>query len=169
MRKAQIPKEYVFSILSYNREDGSFTWLETRGSVKAGRQAGSPQHSRGRTYIQIRIDKTYYKGHHLAWLFITGEWPSFDLDHEDGDGTNNKPGNLRPCTKAQNKANSRTYKNNKTGYKSVVYEKDTNRWYATIQCNGKRKKLPRCKTPEAAYRHYVLAAKELFGEFARLA
>lgn len=168
MRKNAPPKDYVFSLLSYDKETGRFTWLVQRGSIKPGRLAGSPQTSRGKTtYIQIRIDKKYYKAHHLAWLFQHGEWPAFDLDHEDGDGTNNRIANLRKCTMAQNKANSKIYKNNTTGHKGVF--KVRNKWRVTIQKNGKRIQIGYFDTIDAAIAAYWEASQRLFGEFARAA
>jgi HNH endonuclease len=167
MRKIGPSKDYVFSLLSYDKETGQFTWLVQRGSIKPGRIAGSPQTSRGKTYIQIRIDKKFYKGHHLAWLFQHGEWPTFDLDHEDGDGTNNRISNLRKCTMTQNKANSKTYKNNTTGHKGVF--KVWDKWRVTIQKDRKRIQVGYFNSLEAAIAAYWEASQRLFGEFARAA
>lgn len=154
--------EYVSSILSYNAEDGQFTWLETRGTVRAGRLAGTLG---GSGYMQIGIDNRRYKSHHLAWLMHHGYWPTKDIDHENGDTTDNRIKNLRECSKAQNKANSRKYKNNKSGQKGVFQR--GKKWSVSIQCQGKRKKLGSFDTVGEATAVYLAAANKLFGQFAR--
>jgi len=167
MRGAGLDKNYVSEILSYDRESGIFHWLVSRGSVKAGRVAGSPQTSRGKTYIQIRIDKRFYKAHHLAWLFHHVEWPMFDLDHVDGDGTNNRIQNLRKCTMSQNKGNSRRYKNNRSGHKGVFFRRG--KWSVSIQKDRVRIHVGTFTDLEEAVAAYWRASKNLFGKFARAA
>lgn len=89
------------------------------------------------------------------------------VDHEDHDGLNNRLGNLRRATKAQNAMNSRPLRaNNTSGYKGVArYRK---KWQAGINLNGKRIHIGNFDTPEEAARAYDRAAIELFGEFACL-
>lgn len=169
MRKKPIDKNYIFSLLSFDQATGEFTWLVSRGTVKSGKRAGTPQIGRGKEYAQIKIDKRVYLAHHLAWLFTYKEWPAHDIDHIDGDGTNNRPENLRKCDMSQNKANSKTYKNNTSGFKCVVLDKQSGKWYCTIQWRGKRQKSPRFNTPEEAHEFYISRSKELFGAFARAA
>ncbi len=169
MRKLGLDKNYVFDLLSYDSESGIFYWKVSRGSVKPGRIAGSPQTSKGKTYIQIRIDKSFYKAHHLAWLFQHNEWPRFDLDHVDGIGTNNRIANLRKCTMSQNKANSKKYKNNKSGHKGVFWRAKLNKWSVSIQCNGKRIYVGLFVKLEDAVAAYWEKSIQLFGKFARAA
>lgn len=169
MEKIGPDKNYVFSILSYDRESGWFLWKESRGSTRAGRRAGSCSLSNGKPYRRIKIDKVLYSEHHLAWLFEYGEWPPFDLDHIDGDGENNKISNLRPCTMSQNKGNSKKYKNNKSGHKGVFWRKDIQRWTVSIQCERRRIYLGRFVKYEDAVAAYNSAAEKYFADFARAA
>lgn len=162
-------KNYLFGILSYNAENGLFTWLESRGTVAIGCIAGARSTSRGKTYIYIKIDKRLYKAHHLAWLFHHREWPTFDLDHIDGDGTNNRIANLRKCSMSENKANSKIYKNNKSGFKGVSFHKRSKKWIAYININKKRTNLGSFDKAEDAAKVYWAAAKKLHGKFARAA
>jgi hypothetical protein len=161
-----LTRDYVAGLMDYQRDTGTFIWRVTQGSVKAGRRAGS-RHSSG--YVHVRINKRGYKAHQLVWLMETGTWPAFPLDHIDGDGGNNHHSNLRDCTMSQNKANSRSYKNNKSGIKGVCYNKKLNRWGASIQCGGKRHHLGLFHTKEEAAEVYMASAALFFGPFARAA
>lgn len=157
--------DYLRSILFYAPETGKFTWLESRGSIAAGSPAGPRSTSRGKTYIYIKIDKRLYQAHRLAWLMVRGQLPDNDIDHKDGDSENNRFCNLRDCSMSQNKANSKTYKNNKSGYKGVFLTEG--RYRVSIQKNRKRIHIGRFDTAEEAAKAYEAVAKEIFGEFAR--
>lgn len=169
MRQTKISKEIVFGLLSYDKNSGDFTWLVRRNAVRApaGGRAGTTHTSRNKSYIVIIINGKQYKAHHLAWLFHYGEWPDSDLDHRDGDGTNNRITNLRPCNMSENKANSKRYKNNKSGFKGVFWDKKEQRFVVSIQWEKKRRKIGRFKTLEEAASAYKRAAEGLFGDFAR--
>lgn len=89
-------------------------------------------------------------------------------DHIDGNGLNNQRSNLRPCTHSENMRNRRMGVNNKSGYKGVFWDKNTENWRAQIRINGTKKDLGRFASPEAAYAAYCKASRELHGEFSRL-
>jgi hypothetical protein len=87
-----------------------------------------------------------------------------EVDHRDGDGLNNRRYNLRTCTHAQNGANQRIPKNNKSGFKGVCRQKDCLGWRAKIQGTY----LGLYDSAEEAARAYDTAAVRTFGEFASL-
>jgi hypothetical protein len=91
-------------VLDYNSETGVFTWrVALRPRMKIGTVAGWLDE---RGYRRVRIDARPYLAHRLAWLWMTGEWPSGRLDHRDGDPGNNCWSNLREAMQSQNSANS---------------------------------------------------------------
>ncbi|WP_371833424.1 HNH endonuclease [Ferirhizobium litorale] len=84
-------------VLHYDPETGRFRWLVTN-SVRA--IAGSPAGSvANRGHVSVRIDGRAYQAHRLAWLYMTGVWPTHMVGHADSDVKNNRWVNLHVRTK----------------------------------------------------------------------
>lgn len=88
------------------------------------------------------------------------------IDHHDGDGLNNRRGNLRVTDKRGNGANSRLQARNKSGAKGVHWDARGSKWLARITVNGKSRYLGRFADRAAAAAAYAKAAYEAHGEFA---
>lgn len=87
------------------------------------------------------------------------------VDHINGDGLDNRKGNLRVCTNTQNIQSRLTFKNNSSGQKGVCYRKDSRKWRARLGVRGKYITLGNFETFEEAKRCYITRAKEEYGEF----
>lgn len=122
-------------LLSYDEGTGTLTWTVSRGRMKAGSVAGTPN---GRGYLIIRIDGKVYPAHRLAWRIKTGEWPEGVIDHINGIGTDNRWDNLRDVTQQENLFNKREMSNNKSGSVGVRFREEYNKWYAAIGVDGKQ-------------------------------
>lgn len=95
----------------------------------------------------------------------------FQTDHINGNKLDNRRVNLRNATKSQNQANTRIYKNNKTGFKGVIFSRakdKTKPYQAQIKYHKKNIFLGCFKTAEEAAYAYNNEAMKLHGEFARL-
>jgi len=90
------------------------------------------------------------------------------VDHRDHNGLNNRKGNLRICTKAQNTHNRRGVKGSSSRHKGVHWDKQHNKYRAVIVHKAKRYNLGRFDDEDDAGRAYDKKARELFGEFAYL-
>ena len=100
---------------------------------------------------------------------MSGSWPDVQIDHANGDRSDNRWANLRLATQRQNNANSRVRRNSKTGLRGVHLH-ETGLYRAYISKPGKSiTHLGYFKTPEEAYAAYCQAAHETYGEFARSA
>jgi len=153
--------ERLREILHYDPTTGIFIWLEkTCLKVVVGKEAGV--HKRG--YLYIGLFGKRYLGHRLAWLYMEGEWPSLNIDHKDGDPSNNRWKNLRAANQSQNIANSRL----RTGKALLkgVRKTPSGTFQARIICDGRERHLGSYKTEEKAHLAYVHAARILHGEFA---
>lgn len=140
-------------LLHYNPITGDFSWRSFRnGKVAAGAKAGSVM---SRTaYIAIGIDKKYYRAHRLAWLYVHGVLPDGDIDHIDGNPSNNAIENLREASESTNLQNQRkAHKSNKTGFLGVC--RSQGRYAARIRVDGKELWLGRFDTPIEAHAAYI--------------
>lgn len=109
-----------------------------------------------------RSTKTRTKMHRL----ILGAGHGEVVDHINGNGLDNRKSNLRIATHSQNQINRASPSNNKSGFKGVIYCKQTGRWRAELRAYGKWVWIGRFDTPEEAARAYDATAREYFGEFA---
>lgn len=161
-----IPVAKVCSLLSYDPLTGDLVWTASRGRVAAGSIAGSVRSDRG--YCQIRLDGVIYYAHRLAWVIATGrDIPKgAEVDHRDGDPSNNRWDNLRLASPQQNKRNMRPLDRNTSGIAGVTYRKNRNRWQAQISLSNTCRYLGSFDTKEKAIAARVKAERELFGEFA---
>lgn len=88
------------------------------------------------------------------------------VDHKNRNRLDNRRENLRYCTGLQNRYNCKVYKNSKSGFKGIYFDKDRNKpWRAAINFNYKNIHIGRFKTKEEAVAVRQAKAKELFGEF----
>lgn len=105
------------------------------------------------------------KKQHFIYMhkFVLGVENAIEVDHINGDSLDNQKSNLRTCTHQQNMANKRMQKNNKSGIKGVAWDKNRNKWKATISFNDKTINLGRYNDKLEAAKVYQNKAKELFG------
>ena len=160
-----ITQEYLRQILHYDPETGIFTWLKTMPPrARKGAVAGHVAKN-GRPIIGLH-QKCYYS-YRLAWLWMTGEWPIQDIDHKDGNPSNNRFSNLRLCTMSQNQQNRRKACGDTHSGLLGVYPQAYGSWYARIKTNGKLIHLGTYITKEEAHAAYV-KAKRKYHEFNQL-
>ncbi len=133
MSKNILTQERLKELLHYNPDTGCFTYLLSRGHFKAGAIAGFLN---GRGYIRIGIDGKEYQAHRVAFLYITGEFPSKEVDHINHVKTDNRFSNLRMCTRKENSKNRKKPCCNSSGYIGVYMDKRCKKWASQIVVNG---------------------------------
>jgi hypothetical protein len=89
-----------------------------------------------------------------------------DTDHANTNSLDNRKLNLRPASRSQNNANKAPI--GERQFKGIYFWAARQKWVSGITANGKRRTLGYFDTPEDAAKCYDNAAREAFGEFARL-
>ncbi len=89
------------------------------------------------------------------------------VDHENGDGLDNRRANLRVCDHRQNRRNhQRPRKGGASRFHGVGWWKRDQKWRAKISVDGRTIHLGYFADEEDAARAYDQAAREHFGEYA---
>lgn len=153
-----ITAEYVRRLFNYDPDTGIFTRIVSVGSRgQEGMQVGSADlHG----YKTVRIEKRSYKIHRLAWLYVHGAWPVGDIDHINGNRSDNRIVNLRDVTRAVNLQNQRRATNNRSTGVLGVYKAENGRFNTKISINNKCVDLGTFDTLEEARDTYIAAKRK---------
>src|SRR5262245_33505102 len=116
--------ERLREVLDYDPSTGVFKSNGGRCGSRVGATLVGTVRPDG--YREIRIDWQRYLAHRLAWLHVHGSWPAGDIDHVNGNPSDNRIVNLRLATRTQNNANSRR-RPNTSGFKGVHFCRERNR------------------------------------------
>lgn len=128
-------QEYLIRRYNYNPDTGILTWCLPRSS-KYGKQVGRPRKINNTWYLDTWVMGKKRFVHRIIWTIAYGEVPSLEIDHEDGDGTNNRLSNLRLVPHATNLKNCRMSRNNTSGHTGVRFCKERRKWCSFIHNNG---------------------------------
>lgn len=148
----------LLEFVTYNPETGEITWAKKPNrNIEIGSQVGKPN-SWGHWCFSFK--GTTLMTHRVAWFIYHSEWPQNQIDHINGDKSDNRICNLRDVTQDINMQNQhRAHIGNKSGLLGVSYKpyRKANPWRAMIKANGKNISLGSYSTAEAAHDAYISA------------
>lgn len=153
---AEVAREWF----DYNAETGLIVWKrKPKAKVRMGDVVGNlNRHG----YRCLKFKGQQYLAHRLAWLLQTGSWPEGDIDHMNGNRSDNRFVNLRDVPRAENTQNTRAAKSsNKSSGLLGVSRKGETRWVSSIWAKGRRHHLGTFNTPEEAHAMYLKKKREL--------
>lgn len=151
----------LLELVSYDPETGVFTNRVSRARrAIAGAVCGGPNKL---GYIDMRIEGFRVLGHRLAWFYVHGEWPVGEIDHIDGNPSNNRLTNLRDVPHMHNQQNVKLRGSTTSGLPGAYRVGE--RYKAIIRIAGRSKHLGYFDTPEAAHAAYIDAKRELHPGF----
>lgn len=156
--------------LGYDPRSGNLYWLKGQRGVFAGAIAGYRMPSSRRGYIQVGYNKRLYYAHKIAWLLMTKKWPTHEIDHKNGNGSDNRWENLRPCTRSENLGNQKRHFDRINNLPKGVYFASwakSRPFYSRIYVRGRNYRLGYFSSAQKAHQAYLEAAKHHFGKFAR--
>jgi hypothetical protein len=146
-------------LLSYDPLTGGFTWRVSKGRAKQGSTAGALKR---RGYVDITLDGQRFAAHRLAWLYSHGVWPTYSVDHINGNPSDNRLKNLRDVPHISNMQNERSARaSNSHGFLGATWCKDKCKWAAQIRHQGKKVRIGLYDTPQDAHNAYVETKRRL--------
>lgn len=179
----KLTADHVRSLLDYNPSTGIFIWkmrtadMFSDGNTSAEKNCSSwnkkyagkePALPKRRGYPRIAVGLARKSGkakfvsaHRVVWLIIHGRLPINQIDHINGDRTDNRFCNLREATNSENAQNRKLSIMNSSGYTGVSWHKRKSKWVARVGINYRRMSLGNYDTPEEAYAAYLSAKKKL--------
>jgi len=116
-------------------------------------------------YYQTTIYGKKYQLHNLIWCYMTGNFPTNQIDHINGVRDNNAWCNLRDVTIRENAQNQKAHR--KGHLPGVQYIAKGNRFVARTWINSERIYLGCFKSAEEAnkaYVNYLIAKGEIINE-----
>lgn len=156
-----ITVERVREYLYYDAFTGILTWKKKSAkNTIVGSRAGS---LKPLGYRFIRFDNFECLEHRFIWFGMTGEWPSqeYNIDHIDGNKSNNAWSNLRLVTKTENNLNVKARKTNKLDIRGIRLRHDGKAYVARIMVGQKEYHVGSFKTIDEAIKARNEKAKEL--------
>lgn len=129
-----LPEQRVLlDILEYDPQSGSLFWRENLGPrARKGREAFT--RTQGTGHKRGQIFGVLYYAHRVIWKYVHGNEPA-QIDHIDGNPSNNALSNLRATDSAGNSRNRRLSKSS-TGVVGVTLK--GGKYRADITVSGKQ-------------------------------
>lgn len=115
-------------------------------------------------YSRTKVRGQTYFLHKLIWLYNYDEYPD-EIDHRDGNSSNNSLDNLRKASRTENLANA-DFATGMSGTRGVTRHPTKPKWRSRISRGGQRYLLGDFDTKEEAHQAYREAADKLFGNYA---
>lgn len=158
--------EDVRKIFCYDPETGFLFWRER----KQGRTFGAVgrKDNDGYLFFKMNRHKDRFCVHRVAWAYVHGKWPADQIDHINGNKSDNRLCNLREASTTENMWNVGKQSHNTSGLKAVSWHEARQNWRATMKIAGAHKHLGSSKCPAVAHFIYQIAADKIHGSFARV-
>jgi HNH endonuclease len=156
----------------YNPRTGILRWKVSRSNrIKAGEVAGTVKENHAgkpysRKYLQVNVDYRLLYVHRLIYQMVTGcaVPKGKQIDHKNGDGTDNRWLNLRVASRSQNMGNRDRNRTRKRNLPKGIQWHERDQLYVARFGDRNIKYSKSLKTAVAARRAAALA---YYGEFAR--
>ena len=129
-------------------------------SKHAGKNTGKTLTKRG--YRCIRLNGHLFMAHRVILAIVSGAWPTGEIDHVDGNTSNNRISNLRQVDRVGNTRNSGFRSNNTSGVCGVSWVKRSGKWLAHIR-RGRNERIDELfpGTPEGLKRAAAWREKKM--------
>lgn len=179
MDKSKVTQEFLKKTYIYNPLTGEWRWKRkyisrNRLSKKYNTLVGSINNVTGYRYFNIK--NRSYLSSRLAFLYMEGYLPEYQIDHINRIRHDDRWSNLRHVTPSCNNRNVGIRRVNTSGVTGVCYHKTQKKWVSIIHDSGnrtfksfelfddavmerwrleKKYKYPKCNTTSDAYQYLL--------------
>jgi hypothetical protein len=167
MRKYLPTISFLRSLLRYDPDTGKLFWRERTPDMFSGNGNGGSVTScriwntrfankealacdSGHGYLVGVIQGSPFYAHRVAWAIHYGAWPKREIDHINGDRSDNRIKNLRDVSRSLNGKNVKMYTRNTSGHTGVSWDQVNKKWRVQIVIDGKDRCLGRFESVEDA-------------------
>lgn len=166
--------EYLNECFEYCSSDGSLLWKKRPVShfpdsracniwntKYSGNIAGRTYTNRnGKSYKDVSICNSAYQQHRIVYILHHGSIDKeLQIDHINGNSTDNRIDNLRLVDGFENHKNARKHSNNTSGVTGVSWHSQGKKWKASINVNNKHMSLGLYSNFNSAVKARKLAEK----------
>ncbi len=158
--------ELLPKLLRYEPETGKLYWRERGAEWFSGGPHGAEAYCLGwnkrhsgqeagtvkaAPYSKISLLGECLFSHRVIWALLSGSWPEGEIDHINGDPSDNRAVNLRCVSKTENMRNQSRRRTNRSGFTGVISSRNSGRWVASIKSETREIYLGSYDTKEEAY------------------
>lgn len=143
-------RDRLWDTFNYDPESGVLVWKNrprrmfknTQAWLSANTRLAGKQvkslHNSG--YLTVRFEYKALLVHRVIWCMVHGDFPQdgFELDHINGDRTDNRFINLRLVDRTANCQNMGLRSDNASGHVGVYWHRRASKWCAIIKADKKR-------------------------------
>lgn len=155
MTDHNITADTLYELLHLDRDTGILRWKERNVDLFAGsgwmqkraaktwntRFAGREASSMSNGYLRISINGLSLKAHRVVLAMLYGAWPDGDVDHINGDVSDNRPANLRIVSHAENCKNQKLRNGNAFGIHGIFKDRRTGKFVVSINDAGEKRHI----------------------------
>ena len=152
-----LTEKMLKSLVKYEPHTGKFfSRLKSKtGPRKVGDELGVLWKS---GYVYVHLNGEDYRAHRLAWLYMFGVWPTYEIDHINHNRSDNRIDNLRDVPHSINIYNRKSAAaHNKLGVLGVKRATVGPRFVSQLVIDGKPVHLGTFDTAEEAHTAYKFA------------
>lgn len=147
--------ERVRAVFEYSPETGVLRYKNPKSYAVHRDQAGWLDKQ---GYREVRMDGKRFFAHRVVWAYVYGAWPVHEIDHINGDRSDNRISNLRDVSRW---GNQRNMVQHREGHLAGTTHRTLNSWQAKIQVNGVRHHIGSFATEQEAHEAYIRKSQEM--------
>jgi hypothetical protein len=133
-RPLPFSQEYLKQRFDYDPSTGRLVWRSAKSTVR-GKEAGTIAPS---GYRLVSLGNRAWVAHRLIWVIVHGIGPDGEIDHVNGNRSDNRIENLRCVSRTDNGRNCAVSKRNTSGVLGVSWYARSRKWLAQIKVDRRQ-------------------------------